>query len=609
MAQQIGIEIVIDSQLTVSPFAYLTVNQKINDHHEFELRFNHDIKDGDDPITISKYYEYLGKSITITFGADLYDSASKHVDKTFKGIITEVMMSDSPYDVGSIIVKGKSASILLESREHCTLFLDADLRNIVNQIVNNAPSNLLSNSVQPDYKKPIPYIVQYKESNFSFLKRLAAEYGEWIVYDGVKFNFGKPNSIPVVELKYPVDVSGINLSLGVKPMATQKTGYTLKNDDDRFNAEASITGVTGLGNFGDKTLKASKDTFLFKSSSQASRNWKKDEVDDEVKLETGQIASDLIVLHADSDNPGVHVGTIVDISKNGSSMGKYFVIAALHKTDGHGNYMNSFKAIPADTKYLPVPEYEVPRIDNQIGQVIDNADPEGWGRVKVMLMWNSKDDKSRLPWIQVMTDYAGGDGREGKNRGIHFTPEIGDFVYVGFMENDPSQPFVYGSIPTQDVRNSSPNDKNFEKVITSRSGNTIFFRDKESSNEQEILIDTDGANLISILVSGGKGTIEIKSSQDINVTSDKTVHVKSEKITIEGKDIEMNANNTIDIKANNKVTIGAKEIAIDGQQKVAASAAQISISGSATTEVKAGAQLKLEASGQATLKGAVVMIN
>ena len=206
-----------------------------------------------------------------------------------------------------------------------------------------------------------------------------------------------------------------------------------------------------------------------------------------------------------------------------------------------------------------------------------------------------------------------------KNRGFHFTPEIEDYVIVGFTENDPSKPFVMGSITTDDNRDSAPNDKNFEKIIRTRSGNTIYFRDKDDDNKQEIKIDTDKANFISILVDSGKGTIEIDSTKTINIVAKEDVNITSEKtINIKSKDITIEAQNNIEMKAQGSISMTAtKDIKASATGKIDLSATQdlkgagmnVSLEAQVAATLKGSAQAELSASGQTTVKGAMVMIN
>jgi uncharacterized protein involved in type VI secretion and phage assembly len=619
VAQQINLEILIDESLKVSPFTSLSVHQQINGHHYFEVRFNQDVKSGKAALSITKFQEYLGKSISITFGGDMYNIMQNHTDKVFKGIISEIVMANTNYEQGNIIVKGYSPTILLETNKNCSFYLKKNLNQIVTKLSEKVPSNVLTFNIKPsNWKQTIPYVVQYNESNFDFIKRLACDYGEWLIYNGKELFFGKPSSLPVVKLSYPEDISDLNLSIRTMPLNYEKSAYSIKKADDKYIAPSSVN-VSGLGIYGDDALKKSDNTYLIKTSSPAMMNIvDKSHLDGYVKSKKGADASRLVVLQGNSDNPGVQVGIILDVSSQGSNIGKYLVISAVHSSDGLGNYSNVFEAVPADIEFLPAPVFTRPYIEPQIGKVIDNIDPDKLGRIKVQLMWQKDEDKSSLPWLQNLTSSAGKTGSGKKNRGFHFTPEINDYVIVNFTENDPSKPFVMGSISLDENRESGSNKDNFEKTIRTRSGNTIYFRDKENDKEQEIRIETDEKNYVSILVKNGDGTIEIQSTKDISVTSKKTVNVKSENITIEStKDITIKAQGKIDIKAQGKIDMASNDdVAIEGvnlklnaKSELKADGATVAVSAKSKASLKANAMLELQASGQTVLKGGIVMIN
>ena len=619
MAQQIKLEIVIDGSFNVTPFTSLSVHQQINDHHYFELRFNHDLEKGNDDVPLTKFQKYLGKTISITFGPDYYNIMKNHDDKIFKGIITEIAMSSTSNEPGNIILKGYSPTILLETNENSMGFLKKNLQQIVKKTTEKIPGNLLSINIAPkNSNSTINYCVQYNETNFDFLKRLSADFGEWLMYDGKDFYFGKPSSLPTISLSYPEDISEMNVSMKLSANNFQRASYSLKKVGDKYQSPSSSVHVSGLGAFGDKALQQSDDLFNVNVNGLAMRNISdKSDLDAYVKNKRSAEAARLAVLQANCDNPGVHVGTIVDVSNYGSNVGKYLVVSVMHTSDGLGNYTNVFEAIPSEVEYLPEPKFKRPYIEPQIGQVVDNKDPDNKGKIKVALLWQKDDEKSELPWMQLMTPSAG--KQSDKNRGFHFTPEIDDYVIVGFTENDPSKPFVMGSISTDDNRDSSSNNKNFEKTIRTRSGNTIYFRDMDDDNKQEIKIDTDKANFISILVDNGKGTIEIDSTKTINIVAKEDVNITSEKkINIKSKDIIIEAQNNIEMKAQGKISMTAmKDITANATGKIELGATQdlkgsgmnVSLEAQVNASLKGSAQAELSASGQTAIKGAMVMIN
>lgn len=616
MAQQIHIDILVDGDFKVNPYSSLSIFQTINDHHSFEVKFSHEIKSGSDVIFISKFQSFLGKTISITLGHDLYGAKNQN-EHLFKGIITDVQMNSDTYDPGSIILKGFGSTIALETIESCSTHLEKNLQQIVSKTISDVPSNILSVSNSPVFKKAIPYLVQYKESSFSFLKRIAHLYGEWLYYDGKELFFGKPQKFPLIELQYPENLSHLNFSIGVKPLNYTGKTFSLEKVDKKQEVDSSTLNIQGLGGYGKAALKGSEDVFSLKANAPTTRWSEKSEMEAEVLKKKGSLASDLIHLHADSDDSSVHVGTIVNIVKHGSSLGKYFVTEVLHQTDGNGNYSNSFKAIPSEVEYLPSPIFQKPFIDHQIGKVIDNKCPDGNGRVKVQLMWQPDEDKSSLPWIDVISPSAGKFTNNKKNRGFHFTPEVEDYVMVCFTDGDPSRPYVAGSISTYDSRNSSSNKDNFEKLISTRGGNTIYFRDNEDKGEQEIRLETDDKNFISIVL--------LKKAGTINLISSSTVNVKSEKINFEGKDITIKASNDLNLSAGNNFNLDVskvaamkanKELTLDSvgdikatsSNKVALGGIDIELNG--TKSVKAsGVMAELSGSAMTTIKGALVKIN
>src|SRR5690606_640019 len=104
----------------------------------------------------------------------------------------------------------------------------------LNQVVKDASGQIASNDlnvkINPVKKSTIPYIVQYRESNFAFIRRLAAEYGEHFFYDGGALNFGKPTQADSITLQYPNDISDLSLRVRLAPVGSEEFGYLSKED-------------------------------------------------------------------------------------------------------------------------------------------------------------------------------------------------------------------------------------------------------------------------------------------------------------------------------------------------------------------------------------------
>lgn len=616
MAQQIKIDISVNGK-SISPFSYLSLRQHFNGHHQFEVRFNHDVLEEKYSVTIDKSKAYLGKQINITFNT-FHASGSDHV---FKGIVTDIGISNSLESPGDLVFKGFSPTILLEAGETNQSYLQRSLSQVVKDAIGNIPSNDLACKINPAKKSQIPYVVQYRESNFNFIRRLAAEYGENFFYDGNSLIFGQQAQADSLELQYPHDISDINLQMRMAPVNFEQIGY-LSKENKKMSSLSSSQQVNGLDTYGQHALKTSEQIFNAQSSTLSRRKFLEGkELDDSVKVEKAKSAADMVILQAQSDSPFVKLGTVIHVTAENVSnnakidYGKFIVLSVVHQTDGLGNYFNEFEAMPSTITIPPNPYDRKPAAEPQMAIVTDNKDPDNLGKVKVQMLWQK--NTATTPFIRVLTPHSGMRGGDKKNRGHFFTPEVGDYVIVGFTQNDPDRPFVMGSIPHGKAIDTTKNTDNHVKAIRTRSGSTIYFYDKENSKEQEIRIETDENNYVSVLVKNGDGSIkifsskaiEVNSKESIVVQSGKTINVKSEKITVEASDsITMHANNKVEIKAKDIVVEGSKSFEAKGGSTAKVEGMQTEIVGSATAKVS-GAQLDLEGSAMANLKAALVKIN
>lgn len=595
LAQQIQVDITTENGTAISPFSYLNITQVFNGHHAFELRFNHDVLEKTNSVIIDKAKDLLGSMITVSFKTK--DDLG-YPDNIFKGLITEIGFANNINSSGDLIFKGYSPTILLDNGRSNLSFTQKNLSQIVKTITGSVPGNLLPVAMNPRFKSQIPYIVQYQETGFEFIRRLAAEYGEWFFYDGKSLQYGKPASESTVELKYPRDISDLNLNLKIVPLKFNQVEYYSK-ENEKFKTDSGSVQVSGLDKFATHALNTSNKLFstpvnFFSDKKVIS----KAELDAAVKAEKSSRAADLVVLNAHSDSPYLSPGKVVKIAatksdtRSDEDFGKFVVLSVVHAVDGLGNYSNTFSGIPSGVEVVPNPYDRSPVAEPQLGVVKQNNDPDNLGRVKVQLMW--QEDQETTPWIRVMSMHAGTRSGGDKNRGIFFTPEVNDYVIVGFSQNDPDRPFVMGSVPHGKAIDTSKNNDNHIKSIRTRSGNTIYLKDKENNKEQEIVIKTDDQNLVSILVQNNKGVITIKSTKDIEVSSDKTVKIKSEKISIEASD---------------KIEMKANSISIEASQDLKEKATQVSVEASATAKIKSSAQMDIDGGAMASIKAGLIKIN
>ncbi len=167
----------------------------------------------------------------------------------------------------------------------------------------------------------------------------------------------------------------------------------------------------------------------------------------------------------------------------------------------------------------------------QLGQVVDNVDSEGRGRIKVRLYANDLEI-----WASLIVPSAG------QNYGVCCIPRIEEIVVVTFVTQD--QALVLGSIWAG--QNSVPEDADAHEdhyVVRTPAGTVMEFDDADGP---KLEIRTPSGYSLTINDSNG-GEIEIKrANQSIKMDSSE-VKLSGSKIVLDATNIEMNA---AQIKAN-----------------------------------------------------------
>jgi phage baseplate assembly protein V len=186
-----------------------------------------------------------------------------------------------------------------------------------------------------------------------------------------------------------------------------------------------------------------------------------------------------------------------------------------------------------------------------IGIVSNINDPDGLGRVKVVLPWMA--DVVETDWARVATPMAG------KETGIYFRPDVNDEVLIAFEHGNPEMPYVLGGLwngkdkPPVSDQDSSNN----VRLIKSRGGSTIKFSDVKDDAQ------------IQIIDSSGKNTIVIKASDNsITITAGGNITIQAGdkgKLTLSGNSIEITAKSSVTIEAEQAMDIKAKgELTVKG---------------------------------------------
>lgn len=535
MDSKIKVDISIEGT-PIAHFSSFTLEQRFNEHHTFQLRFNHDQIENTNRVTLEKSKEFIGKNLTVQFGTG---EDSEH---QFTGKITRVEIAQSHGFQGDIVISGFSPSILIDRGADLGSYLNKDLKTILQQATADAPQNDLSFNIAPTYTSPIDYLIQYRESDFDFINRLSAEYHEWFYYDGTKLNFGKPAKLEEITLIYGRDLHSIQYGMQISPLSYQKFSYNSTQDQLLSSKPSGASnGSADLSH----AISASNQVYSkqYNEPLDVRVNSQKD-IDTFVNDEHKAIVSELLSIMGNGDNPRVALGKVVNISTSMrgqigfevQDFGKFLVTAVYHQLDGVGHYQNTFEGVSADSEKLLVKNASKPMADMQLATVLDNDDPKKQGRVKVQFKWQcTANDPTE--WLRVMSPNAG-HGDTGKNRGFLVVPEKGDQVIVDFEEGNIARPVVMGSVYHGNNVDSGGFSNSNIKGMHSRRGSFLIFNDLG----HHLTLGTNESNVVTI--KNGEGTLTAESLETITLKTGKasivlnkdgTIQINGTQIFLSGK--------------------------------------------------------------------------
>jgi len=592
-----------DGQDKIYPYHQIHIAQKLFGHHEFEIHVPIQAIEGGGGNVLNQSKDLIGKSIKINIESEQFTGGQSHL---FVGIITQLGFARFHGSDSDIILKGKSPTILLDEGLHSRTFTDMSPGDVAGKVLQDYPSNLLTHSESPVHTDAIPYLVQYQETNYHFLARLADRYGEWFFYNGEELIFGKPELGDTIPLQLGRDLFSFDLGMNMVPINHTYHAYQYNNNETLQSpgTDASVSNIDG--NYGQHTFQESENLFSPTPLTQALHEFPtKADLDKYMGTRRDQLASEMVRLHGTSENMSIGMGKVIKIAGNRTEnqldgveeYGEFMITTITHRIQGNGNYQNAFEAIPVEATVPPInPRVRIPLIQPQPAVVTENHDPDGLGRVKVKFYWQNAPETT--PWIRALSTAGGASG------GFFVIPEIDDEVMIGFEHNHPDKPFVMGSMYHGKAKPGGgwQDQDNNIKAIKTKSGNEIQIIDTPGS--EEIKISTgDGKNLLSLTMAGG-GTINFNSGTEMSEAST-TINISaSDTLNIDANDININAGNNLAITVGADTTIdtGSNTTMTSGSNIDASAGSNLSTSSGSNTSMSAGANFAAEGGANLNLK-------
>ena len=521
----------------------------------------------------------IGKQITVSLKTVSIESESLNgggdtiADIEFKGFITSASATreNSCY---RIQVEALSWDALLDDAAACKSFEQKSLSDIVNDVTSEY-SGQLNALIDARFKNEIPYCVQYNETNFQFLQRLARRYGEWLYNDGTRLVFGNLNKQDSVRLSYPgIDIPSYSVDLRTQHVkfnhmsssynaydATQKEGINEAKkvynslSEKVFKASESLYTKETLqnlhsGGFADND---GRETVLNISTKTQARGIKAGMLtySGTTYCSKIKIGSTLIVVDNFITNPMTNAKSPVD-------QDEILITNLIHHFNADKEYRNYFYGIPAECDYPPYSDSDIyPYAPSCRAKVMDNEDPNNLGRVRVQFDWQAQLNPDMwTPWLRIAQPYAGGE------KGFSFIPEIGEEVMIDFEGGNAERPYVKGML-FNGVGNPDGkwlpgnNSKNQIKAIRTRNGHTIEIHDEgkdgyiriyDNKKENYILTFSTDEKLIKL---ESTGNIELYAKNDIIMKAGHDITASA------GHDITATADHDISESAGNDMFLEA----------------------------------------------------
>ncbi|SAK74840.1 Rhs element Vgr protein [Caballeronia hypogeia] len=284
-----------------------------------------------------------------------------------------------------------------------------------------------------------------------------------------------------------------------------------------------------------------------------------------------------------------------------------------------------FRALPRDAGFraarsTPRARVAGPQTAVVVGPKGEEIHTDKYGRIKVQFHWEqlqpeaSRESLLRC-WVRVAQPWAG------KGYGAFFLPRIGQEVLVQFIEGDPDQPLVIGSVynaaqtppcelPRKMARttlksNSTKGGNGFNEMRfdDTKGAEQLFFhaeRDLETWVKHDALTRIGGERHVIVeqdefVRCGGERSDNVRGSQRVRIGGKYSLDVGGDTQHKSGANISVGAGVNVDVKGGTNVTIEAGEV--------------LTLKAGGNTIVLSSSGIAISTAGRVTIDGAVVQIN
>ena len=574
--------------------------------------------------------DIIGKEVELFLATDSIEnnlkgfvSLDQNADVKFKGFVKNASAYRNSGAQYVIRVDCLSWDGILEDNPDNYSWLDRKLNDIVSEDIADIYDKVdaIIDSAFDDEAELYNYCVKWNETTWGFLQRLAVRHGEWLFNDGEHLYFGKLPEKESVKLSYPSrDIVSYGVNLETKHLKFSHVGAADYNgfsriDGDRYRdiaycEEASNKLGDSFNALNDAAFDASMENYkklTMESVVGSGMRWEINGAPSHLYQQQVPQAhgrkSSLLTYQGRTACSRLSVGSklvvndnyITDASSNTKSdviQDEILITFVVHTFSNDETYENTFEGLSSNTKYPPYTNPKaVPIAQPTRAIVVDNADPESMGRVRVCFA--PQKEYAELagtdswdyvtPWIRVEQRYAFMGGI-----GMYIIPEKYSEVMIDFEGGNAELPYVRSclyngnqklwpgyagkdDIFSQQELGGVPDPKwstrkdyvNEVKAIRTHSGHTIEIHDDHEEgyigNKGYIRIYSHWKPHYELLLSADRNLIKLKSVGNIELEAGNSIimHAKKDILMNADNNIEMNAKENIEEKAKNEMKMSS----------------------------------------------------